>query len=161
MTKCLLWSVTNSLRKKKNSWIQAYFYNPDCFCLHAHGRLQKAYIETHTTSLSPTLHRDCQPPAQRNKHPPKPGSLLLFESPWTPDTSTVLVTFGESQTFPPPQSISQGRSSEKMNWVHMSLKKRMPLFHSQHHSTMGRVPGWGRGWGWVDILFWHPRPLSL
>lgn len=53
-----------------------------------------------------SLHRDTQPPAPRNKHPPKPGSLPLFESPETPDTTTVLVTLGKSQTLPPSPSVS-------------------------------------------------------
>lgn len=70
------------------------------------------YVETHITSLSPSLHRDAQPPAPRSKHPPKPGSLLLFESPGTLDTTTVLVTLGESQTFPPSQPVSREREAE-------------------------------------------------
>lgn len=105
------------------------------------------YAETHITSLSPSLHRDAQPPAPRSKHPPKPGSLLLFESPGTPDTTTVLVTLGESQTFPPSQPVSREREAELSS--HGPEGKSAPFL-----STVSQYDGGG-------YLFWHPGPLSL
>lgn len=125
-TKCLLTGVCYQFfQKKKNSWIQAYFYNPDCSASTPMGDSRRHALRHNIVVTKPPQGHpaSCPTPPPRNSTLiSKAGTLLLLSLQGLLGTVTALVTLDKSQTF-----LLHLPRVEKPSWVQVSPKEKESL----------------------------------